>query len=109
MTNEVALVGEVRVGPRAHNLGEIFNFRERVFKVDHRQYHRERSQFTLVERLNLLVPVEQCVDGPEVRDEPGNPLQGSPTQHAHHLCGVKRSSVVGPHPQLELGGPLVMS
>jgi len=43
MTDEVAVVGEFRVGPRSYDLGEILNFRERVLKVDHRQYRDERG------------------------------------------------------------------
>jgi hypothetical protein len=63
VTNEVAVVGEVRVDRRSHDLGEVLNLRERVLEVNDRQHRDERGQFNLVERLHLLVSVQQRVDG----------------------------------------------
>ena len=63
MANEVAVVGEVRVDLRSHDLGEIFNLRERILEVNDRKYRDERGPFVFVERLHLLVPGQQRVDG----------------------------------------------
>jgi len=82
MANEEAIVGEVRVGPRANHLSEVLNLGERVFEVNHRQHLDERGPFNLVERLHILVPVQQCVDGCEVRGDETGPGQIEPVDSA---------------------------